>query len=419
MPRTTTLECPGCPPLRALTFDVLGLIKVIEAREEANGSPKVVERWGEPDSSKSVITASFLHREIDPLLAVARTSGMIEVMSPVNGDVQLSIDGNGETDAKPSDDVIVGLHMFKRPRLESVSRSCSLLTCKTKGEVSIITTEVPQKIANHSSDQTRTTFNVCGSGNICCAKVDESENYALFGGKGVEMNVWDLQNSRKIWTSKSVTTNSIGIFTPTWFTSATFLCHDDHRKIVAGTNNHQVHLYDISAQRKPVMKFDFKETPIKAVSEDLDGHTIFLGNGSGDLASVDTRTGKLVGCFLGKCSGSIRSIARHPEHPVIASCGLDSYVRLWDVESRQLLSAVFLKQHLNCVVFDSHFDHKAIAINGAPALPDPEDAPEVSDSEEPEAVPAKRKKAEKVDRVNKKSKSKRKGKKSKDEDDSD
>uniref|UniRef100_A0A2P2KWU9 WD repeat-containing protein DDB_G0290555-like n=1 Tax=Rhizophora mucronata TaxID=61149 RepID=A0A2P2KWU9_RHIMU len=27
MPRTTTLECPGCPPLRALTFDALGLIK--------------------------------------------------------------------------------------------------------------------------------------------------------------------------------------------------------------------------------------------------------------------------------------------------------------------------------------------------------------------------------------------------------
>ena len=32
-------------------------------------------------------------------------------------------------------------------------------------------------------------------------------------------------------------------------------------------------------------------------------------------------TGKLLGCFLGKCSGSIRSIARHSELPVIASCG--------------------------------------------------------------------------------------------------
>lgn len=27
MPRTTTVETPGCPPLRALTFDALGLVK--------------------------------------------------------------------------------------------------------------------------------------------------------------------------------------------------------------------------------------------------------------------------------------------------------------------------------------------------------------------------------------------------------
>lgn len=31
--------------------------------------------------------------------------------------------------------------------------------------------------------------------------------------------------------------------------------------------------------------------------------------------------GKLLGSFLGKCSGSIRSIVRHRERPVIASCG--------------------------------------------------------------------------------------------------
>jgi ribosome biogenesis protein NSA1 len=85
--------------------------------------------------------------------------------------------------------------------------------------------------------------------------------------------------------------NSLDIFTPTWFTSSTFLSKDDHRKIVAGTNSHQVRLYDISAQRRPVISFDFRETPIKSVAEDLDGYTVYIGNGSGDLASVDMRTG--------------------------------------------------------------------------------------------------------------------------------
>ncbi|KAL2981156.1 hypothetical protein AAZX31_13G271800 [Glycine max] len=48
----------------------------------------------------------------------------------------------------------------------------------------------------------------------------------------------------------------------------------------------------------------------------------------------------MLGCFSGKCSGSIRSIVKHPELPVIASCGLDNYLRLWDTKTRQLLSAV-------------------------------------------------------------------------------
>ena len=55
----------------------------------------------------------------------------------------------------------------------------------------------------------------------------------------------------------------------------------------------QVRLYDISAQRRPVISFDFRETPIKAVAEDLDGCTVYVGNGTGDLSAFDIRTGKL------------------------------------------------------------------------------------------------------------------------------
>lgn len=56
-------------------------------------------------------------------------------------------------------------------------------------------------------------------------------------------------------------------------------------------DSEQVRLYDISAQRRPVVSFDFRETPIKALAEDIDGYSIYVGNGSGDLASVDIRTG--------------------------------------------------------------------------------------------------------------------------------
>ncbi|XP_057464863.1 uncharacterized protein LOC130754644 [Actinidia eriantha] len=361
MPRTTTVESPGCPPFRALTFDVLGLVKVIEARGKQGGVPKVVERWGDPDTSRCVLAASINDRKFDPLLAVARSSGLIEVLSPVNGDLRVSMTNTSQTDLQPEDDPVVGLHMFRKQRLELSSRSSTLLTCTTKGNASMRSVEVPKSPQDSISSDSPTTWNVCAAGNILCSKVDGNENYALFGGKGVEVNVWDLDTCSKIWNAKSPAKDNLGIFTPTWYTSATFLSNDDHRKIVAGTNSHQVRLYDISAQRRPVISIDFRESAIKAVAEDLDGNTVYIGTGSGDLASFDMRTGKLLGCYLGKCSGSIRSIARHHDLPVLASCGLDCYLRIWDVKSRQLLSAVFLKQHLSNVVFYSNFDGGEVA----------------------------------------------------------
>lgn len=353
MPRTTTLDTPGCPPLRALTFDVLGLIKAIEAKGAARGPAKVVERWGEPDSLKCVLAACSVDRESDPVVGVARKNGYVEVLSSVNGDLQGSV-----ANVSSEDGAIAGLHLFRKEKLETSSRSCTFLTCTSRGQASIQSIELFESQVDNASDLDRTTWSICGSGDIMCLKVDKNENFAMFGGKGVEMNMWDLNSKTKIWTAKSPPKNSLGIFTPTWITSTTFLSNNDHRKFVSGTNDHQVRLYDISAQRRPVMSVDFGETPIKAVAEDLDGHRVYIGNGSGDLASFDIRTGKLLGRFLGKCAGSIRSIVRHPELHVIASCGLDSYLRIWDTESRQLLSAVFLKQHLTGVVFDSYFTNQ-------------------------------------------------------------
>ncbi|KAG8638717.1 WD repeat-containing protein 74 isoform X2 [Manihot esculenta] len=341
MPRTTTVECAGCPPLRALTFDTLGLIKVVESRGD-RGIPQVVERWGNPDASKCVLAVSLDDSKKDPLLAVARKSGVIEVLNPLNGEIDVSISNVGDAGAQPEDDAVVGLHFLKRQRL---SGSCTLLTCTTKGNASMRCIEVTGLTADNASTGASRTWKVCASGNILCSELDGNENYALFGGKAVEVNLWDLEKCSKIWTAKPPPKNSLGIFTPTWFTSATFLTNDDHRKFAAGTNSHQVRLYDTSAQRRPVISFDFREAPIKAVTADQDGHTIYIGNGSGDLAYVDIRTGKLLGCFLGKCSGSIRSIARHPELPVIGSCGLDSYLRLWDIKTRQLLSAKLQWKH--------------------------------------------------------------------------
>ncbi|WVZ17859.1 hypothetical protein V8G54_010841 [Vigna mungo] len=424
MPRTTTLECSGCPPLRALTFDSLGLIKVLEVRDKQRGVPQVVERWGDPESSKCVMAVSMIDRKSQPLLAVARKNNEIEVLSPVNGDIQTTISDGSGLDVRSEENNIVGLHLFGKQNSELDSRSaspvpkgfkaleflgklnsypgylieleegiqfrfchflcanvhilnlyCTLLTCTTKGNASIRSIELADSSTESSCIDSPKTWNVCSGGNILCCKVDRHENFALFGGKGVEINIWDINNLTKIWNSKPPPKDNLGIFTPTWFTSAAFLMKDDHRKFVAGTNSHQVRLYDISAQRRPVLSFDFRETPIKALAEDIDGHSVYVGNGSGDMASFDIRTGKMLGGFSGKCSGSIKSIVRHPELPIVASCG-ERY-------------SVFLKQHVMHVLFDTKFDVKGVDSS----LPSKGTTQTEILNEEVEELPLKRKKS--------------------------
>ncbi|XP_039134019.1 WD repeat-containing protein DDB_G0290555-like [Dioscorea cayenensis subsp. rotundata] len=383
MPRTTTVECPGYPPLRALTTDVVGLVKVLEVREKV-GTPKVVETWGPPDASRSVVAASLADRKTNPLLAVARKNGLVEFLNPLNGNslatvkVKDSVSSSNSTEDEP----VAGLHLLGMKGTEPSSKLNKFLMCTTKGKACLRSVTVGDASPGSSHVDSPSTWNVCGAGSVLCSSVDGNENFALFGGKGVEVNVWDLEKCSKAWTAKSPPSNSLGIFSPTWFTAATFLSKEDHRKIAAGTNNHQVRLYDISAQRRPVLSINFRESPVKVVTEDLDGYTVYIGTGCGDLASFDMRTGKLLGCFVGKCSGSIRSIARHPRLPIIASCGLDSYLRFWDAKTRQLLSTVFLKQHLTSVMLDTHFSAEEIESADQPSDLQANDHSEVENDEE-------------------------------------
>uniref|UniRef100_A0A1J3EVK3 WD repeat-containing protein 74 n=1 Tax=Noccaea caerulescens TaxID=107243 RepID=A0A1J3EVK3_NOCCA len=404
MPRIITNESYGCPPIRALTFDSLGLIKVTEARGKERGTPSVVNTWGEMNASRSVLAASMDDRPNNPLLAVARKDGNVEVLNPCNGDLHFGYSVFGDDGCSPEDDEISGLHLFRKQIDDQAERSCTLLTCTRKGDVSLRSVTFPDT----TDDAAPKSWKACGLGEVLFGKVDGSENFGLFGGKRVEANIWDLEQCTKIWSAKSPPKDNLGIFTPTWFTCAAFLSNEDHRKFVTGTKSHQVRLYDVSAQRRPVLSFDFHETAVTAICEDPDGHTIYVGNASADLAAYDIRTGKLLGSFLGKCSGSIRSVVRHPHHQVIASCGLDRYLRVYDVETRQLISAVFLKQHLTGLVFDSGFSGEETAVANTVVeaateetmtiMDQEDDEEEVQEDETDKEAPVKKRKAKKEKR---------------------
>lgn len=75
------------------------------------------------------------------------------------------------------------------------------------------------------------------------------------------------------------------------------------------------------------------------------GDRVWASNGLGQLEVWDLRAGKLQGAIKG-AGGSIRTLQLHPNQPLLASAGIDRFVRVHSSQTRQQLARVYLKQQL-------------------------------------------------------------------------
>jgi len=111
-----------------------------------------------------------------------------------------------------------------------------------------------------------------------------------------------------------------------------------------------VRVYDPSAQRRPVLDMTWDEYPITAMSLYGDNQVV-VGNTHGSMALLDIRKGKLVHMFRG-FAGAIRCVKCHDSQPVVASCGLDRFFRLHDINTREIVHKKYMKSRLNCLLLN-------------------------------------------------------------------
>ncbi|KAF6107106.1 WD repeat domain 74 [Phyllostomus discolor] len=82
-------------------------------------------------------------------------------------------------------------------------------------------------------------------------------------------------------------------------------------------------------------------------------NSVIVGNTHGQLAEIDLRQGRLLGCLKG-LAGSVRGLQCHPSKPLLASCGLDRILRIHRIQNpRGLEHKVYLKSQLNCLLLSS------------------------------------------------------------------
>jgi len=168
------------------------------------------------------------------------------------------------------------------------------------------------------------------------------------GGQENDLKLWNVEDfSKPVFAAKNVRNDFLNLRVPVWVTAAQFL-KDSENEIVVGTGNHTVRTYDTRVKRRPVLDVTYHEHPITAISVTKDNKTVVVGNSAGFVGEVDLRTGLQVGGFKGICGG-IRDIVCHEKQPYMVVCGLDRFVRVYDLKSRRLEKKVYLKSNLNCL----------------------------------------------------------------------
>jgi hypothetical protein len=169
------------------------------------------------------------------------------------------------------------------------------------------------------------------------------------------------------------------------------------RIVVVGNAAHKVLLYDTAAGRRPQMEVAWREARITALAaEDAGkeggtpgrvgalmedrlllavehlpcpepevrrlptpppprpgpaGKRVWAANGMGHVEALDLRAGRMAGTLKG-AGGSVRGLALHPGgEPLIASAGLDRFVRVHSTGSRANLGRAYTKQQLTAVAW--------------------------------------------------------------------
>ncbi|XP_028275599.1 WD repeat-containing protein 74-like [Parambassis ranga] len=172
------------------------------------------------------------------------------------------------------------------------------------------------------------------------------------GGKENGLKIWDLERPEKpLFTAKNLRDDWLDLRRPHWVRDMAFIPDSD--KVVTCTGYHQVHVFDPSTpQRRPVLEAEYGEYPLTTLSLPASGTSVVVGNTHGQIAVLDLRKGLVRGCLKG-LAGGVRSLQCHSSQPLLASCGLDRFLRIHSLEDRKLQHKVYLKSRLNCLLLAS------------------------------------------------------------------
>ncbi|KJH45992.1 WD domain, G-beta repeat protein [Dictyocaulus viviparus] len=200
----------------------------------------------------------------------------------------------------------------------------------------------------------------------CCGKWEtgsglNTRNEVLTGGLRHLIKTWDIETGRCLWSAKNVPPNFLGLEVPITCTDARYV--NQSGVIIEATKLHELRMYDPRAQRRPVKLIPFMDVPLTAVSKCYRANHIIAANSVGEMGLFDLRSKVHPVCKYKGQAGAIRSIDAHPTAPYVATCGIDRFLRVHDIDTRKLAHKIYCKTRLNRVLIRSELSSLATVID--------------------------------------------------------
>lgn len=273
------------------------------------------------------------------LAVVGRASGAMECINPSTGSMLWSV-----PPSSTPKDAIEGLHIcYQGPACSSTDPV--VISVAASGCARIHS--APQDGSGEA--ELRHSWSVPAT--VCCSAFEEATARLAIGSQGAELRIFDAASREQpIFAAKGGKPNMVGLVDKPWNSAVAFVPGSNGTKVLCGTGYHKFRLYDTTVGKRPQLDVSFGETRITAVAPEADGRRCWVANGLGQIEVYDFRAGKFAGGIKG-VSGSVRSLAVLPGSNVVASGGLDRFLRLHDTTTRKSLGKVYLKTQITEVAF--------------------------------------------------------------------
>ncbi|KAK9386393.1 hypothetical protein V1515DRAFT_604471 [Lipomyces mesembrius] len=181
---------------------------------------------------------------------------------------------------------------------------------------------------------------------------------------------------RKLWKAKNVKNDELDLRVPVWISDIRFLDvnrnSDTDFRLAISTRFGHVRVYETKYSRKPIVNVEVGDHPLIALSPCINDHEIIYCDTNSTTARFNLINGRKGGHYSG-AAGSVlcldsflpqqdgamiegnedvaSSVARVPsgDVPLLATGGLDRFLRIYNLQTRELVAKVFVGAKLSAV----------------------------------------------------------------------